>query len=159
MMNWLGHAILCAHTTVTTFTMAITMMHSYWTEKGRGKQLTKEERYDIILVADDHATVNVLRMKSLQMVPTEDWNSRIFWGTTPRPPIHWSIITIHAFLSSQSTNSYETPMTYFNVWRLVQCWRAPATAWAPAAPMLFTSRLYMNNKTQQIITICDPGVT
>ena len=80
----------CVHTTVTTFTMAITMMHSYWTEKGRGKQLTKEETYDIILVAGDHATVSVLRMRSPQIMLAKDWNSRIFWGTTPDPPSIWN---------------------------------------------------------------------
>ena len=148
----------CVHTTVTTFTMAITMMHSDWTEKGRGKQLTKEERYDIILA---WWPCNCERPENEK--PPNDAGKGLkfqnFLGDHPRPPYFGVYGTIHAFLSGQSTSSYETPMTYSNVWRLVQCWRALARAWAPAVPTLFPSRLYMNNKTQQIITICDPGVT
>ena len=38
-------------------------------------------------------------------------------------------------------------VAYSNSWRLVQCWRPFATAWAPASPIPLYPTLYMNNKT------------
>ena len=49
-------------------------------------------------------------------------------------------------------------ITYSNSRRLVQCWRPPARAWAPASPTLFPWRLYVKNKMQLITAYCGPGV-
>ena len=38
-------------------------------------------------------------------------------------------------------------VAYINSWRLVQCWRLFARAWAPASPILLDPTLYVNNNT------------
>ena len=58
-----------------------------------------------------------------------------------------SLFKYCTWIDTQSIVMVNTQITYSNFWRLVQCWKLSARAWAPATPMLFPLRLCEQQNT------------